>query len=270
MEQQPQQQAPLLVTPRKRKEAVWWDIFSPCKDASDSEDDDVMSYADHDPNNSIIENDPQTPASKSANGPRSVTLQVEKDAHDDKSPLKQSPQQCSPKISPRSAKMQKESGSQKDVKKDKNSVTKKLFGGDEKCAKKQCSEEQNEVPSLVDETNNAASSSKKSTNDNDSATFKEKKVGGDDNANTKNLGDDVSTNLGTKSGQIPSVPKQQLGPRQTTQEQCLSYLKLPAQIASNLLSAWVAMIIIRIVMIIFVKFFGDNQLFDGFNAPGIY
>eukprot|EP00986_Skeletonema_menzelii_P009848 scaffold4591_cov80-Skeletonema_menzelii.AAC.1 len=72
--------------------------------------------------------------------------------------------------------------------------------------------------------------------------------------------------------QVPSVFRRQ-HPLSVLQDHLLSCIKLPLRVLSILFSVWIAIVLIRIVLVfslIFVDHNRNSLLEDGFNVPGIY
>lgn len=133
--------------------------------------------------------------------------------------------------------------------------------------------EEEEVLSLVEDTNSSPTAITTSGDDTDEvleASFADDEVNGNDNVTAVNsTTPDAPASLTMTYNPVPSVFH-----HRQLQDHLISCIKLPLRVASILFSVWIAVILIRIVLIfslIFVDHSRNSLLEDGeFNSPGIY
>lgn len=138
--------------------------------------------------------------------------------------------------------------------------------------------EEEEVLSLVEDTNSSPTAITTSGDDTDEvleASFADDEVNGNDNVTAVNsTTPDAPASLTMTYNPVPSVFHHRQHPLFVLQDHLISCIKLPLRVASILFSVWIAVILIRIVLIfslIFVDHSRNSLLEDGeFNSPGIY
>ena len=107
------------------------------------------------------------------------------------------------------------------------------------------------------------------------SSFADDEVDRNDNVTSvATIAPDAPASLTMTCDQVPSVFHHRQHPLSALQDHLLSCIKLPLRVLSILFSIWIAIILIRIVLIFSLIFVDHNRNSlleeDGFNAPGIY